>query len=241
MVGAATIRTFVAAAAAIGLAGCSSPIAGTPIAEPPPVVSVEERAAAETKKAVQRYLDDDPATGALKLTVTQVLVIHVDGNEYRGMATVRTYKGTTRDAPVSIIVDGDNYIWESDKEGYQWVFDDGYPPGTIDEPTVIPGAEWISITTASGKTKCQLSTVAVQCSVDFSPVKYNLGERVIGFQFDGGLQWMVGEPWTGNEGQIDYGFYRANEWTIEASIDGTRFTDGDGDWVFVNTSGVTTG
>ena len=42
----------------------------------------------------------------------KVVVIKEDGNQYSGLATVQTRKGTVRDVPVKFPYDGKNSIWE---------------------------------------------------------------------------------------------------------------------------------
>lgn len=233
------MKLIITALAAL-LAGCSS-ITGTPVAEPPPAISMEEQAATATKHNLQQWLDNEPITAPLKLTVTRVNVIHVMGNQYKGMVTIKTFKGTTRDIPIEIVADNENYIWESDKGVFTWTLDDGYPPGTPDNPTPLPAFDgWANLTTKAGKSKCQMTVDAVECQVEFSPQRYVGGFPVSGFRFDGSLEWLDGSL-SGDFNQIDYGFYRTMTWTIDATAAGTRFTHENGSTVFVSTSGITTG
>lgn len=222
------------------LTGCSS-ITGTPVAEPPPAISMEEQATNFVRSHMQQAMDADEFFSPLRLKITQVLVIHVDGNAYRGMVTIKTFAGTTRDIAVGIVADNGNFILETEKGVLAWAFDDGYPPGTPDNPTPLPVFDgWANLTTKTGKSKCQMTADAVECQVEFSPRKYVGNYLVSGFRFDGSLEWLDGSL-SGDFNQIDYGFYRTMTWTIDASAAGTRFTHENGSTVFVNTSGVTAG
>lgn len=224
------------------LAGCSSPIPGAPVAAPAPVISVEDRTAAETKRSLQHWVDTQPLLKPLKLAIVNVEVIHLNGNEYKGVTTVRTFQGTTRDVILTIVVDGEKSMWESEKGAFGWVYEDGFPPGTAEQPTALLEVDgWSSFRTKTGKSQCQMTVDFVECQVAFDPPKFGGGQQIIGFNFDGSLTWLVGDGLEGQLDKINYGFYRALNWTIEADVNGTRFTRDNGDTVHVSTSGVTVG
>jgi hypothetical protein len=97
-----------------------------------------------------------------------------------------------------------------------------------------PGAEvlppedgYVFIETKSGKTRCQLSTAEVGCEAQFttSPVMNGMHANGVRVTADGEVSWLVGNLGDIPAVTLDYRTYSAVGWTIQASEDGTRFTN----------------
>jgi hypothetical protein len=111
-----------------------------------------------------------------------------------------------------------------------------------------PGAEvlppedgYVFIETKSGKTRCQLSTAEVGCEAQFttSPVMNGMHANGVRVTADGEVSWLVGNLGDIPAVTLDYRTYSAVGWTIQASEDGTRFTnDRTGHGMIVAIEGV---
>jgi hypothetical protein len=111
-----------------------------------------------------------------------------------------------------------------------------------------PGAEvlppengYVFIETKSGKTRCQLSTAEVGCEALFttSPVMNGMHANGVRVTADGEVSWLVGNLGDIPAVALDYRTYSAVGWTIQASEDGTRFTnDRTGHGMIVAIEGV---
>jgi hypothetical protein len=97
-----------------------------------------------------------------------------------------------------------------------------------------PGSEvlppengYVFIETKSGKTRCQLSTAEVGCEAQFtnSPVMNGMHANGVRVTADGEVSWLVGNLGDIPAVTLDYRTYSAVGWTIQASEDGTRFTN----------------
>ena len=114
------------------------------------------------------------------------------------------------------------------------------PPttSTPSGPTLDPSESgYVYIQTKSGLTRCQLNTASVGCEAPFeNPPELN-GEPANGVEVtaDGSVRWLVGNLGDIPATTLDYSTYHAVGWTIEATNDGTRFTnDGTGHGMFVS-------
>lgn len=114
------------------------------------------------------------------------------------------------------------------------------PPAGSDELTPSETG-FVYIETKSGKTRCQISTAKVACESEFTGPPSVGGSPANGVEVaaDGTSRWVLGNlgaiPTTG----IGYSVYRALGWTIDASAEGTRFTnDETGHGMFVSTEGA---
>jgi protein involved in sex pheromone biosynthesis len=67
------------------------------------------------KRSMQQTLSTDANFFSdYHLQVLKVVVVKTSGNEYQGMATVRTPKGTETDVPVQVTADGANVQWKTE-------------------------------------------------------------------------------------------------------------------------------
>lgn len=117
------------------------------------------------------------------------------------------------------------------------------PTTPENEPgTLAPNeAGYVYIETRSGLTRCQISAEAVGCESDFTDPPMVNGEPATGIEVsaDGEHTWHGGNLGAMPTVSLDYDTYQAVGWTIEASSDGTRFTnDETGHGMFVSTGQV---
>lgn len=115
----------------------------------------------------------------------------------------------------------------------------GPKPGATTLPANESGLVFIE--TKSGKTRCQLTTASVACESDFAnaPMKDGFKANGVSVNGSGTLTWVVGNLGDIPVVKLDYQTYSANGWTIDATSDGTRFSnDGTGHGMQVATQGV---
>jgi hypothetical protein len=103
------------------------------------------------------------------------------------------------------------------------------PPVSPPAAQVLPPDEsgYVFIETKSGKTRCQLDEESVGCEAPFTNAPLQGGVRANGVELsaDGNLKWIVGNLGDIPVVTIDYRSYSAVGWTIDATEDGTRFTN----------------
>jgi hypothetical protein len=95
-------------------------------------------------------------------------------------------------------------------------------------PQVLaPQDGYVFIETKSGQTRCQLDEESVGCEAPFANPPMQDGVRANGVNLtaDGNLSWIVGNLGDIPVVTIDYRTYSAVGWTIDATSDGTRFTN----------------
>ena len=118
---------------------------------------------------------------------------------------------------------------------------------TMTTPADKPGSlapnagGYVYIETRSGLTRCQISAETVGCESQFADAPSLGGEQATGVEVSasGANRWVVGNLGAMPTVSIDYDTYHAVGWTIEASSDGTRFTNDDtGHGMFVSTEQV---
>ncbi len=114
------------------------------------------------------------------------------------------------------------------------------PPSTGE--TLSPNsAGYVYIETKSGKTRCQLNQQEVACEAPFTDAPEIEGMPATGVRVsaDGQISWALGNLGAIPAVTLDYQTYSAVGWTIDASEDGTRFTnDGTGRGMLVRVEGV---
>lgn len=64
----------------------------------------------------------DPDLAPLRLKVTNVDVVHSSGNDYRGIATVLTPKGSSHDVLVDITADGETVLWSAPPGSFAFAY-----------------------------------------------------------------------------------------------------------------------
>ena len=109
------------------------------------------------------------------------------------------------------------------------------PPGGQTLPPNSQG--YVYIETKSGKTRCQISADQVGCESEFtnSPIQDGVHANGVKLTADGTVRWIVGNLGDIPAVTIDYKTYSAQGWTIDATSDGTRFTnDHTGHGMFVS-------
>jgi hypothetical protein len=125
------------------------------------------------------------------------------------------------------------------------------PPSTPATPTAPAGAiplppdhnGYVFIETKSGVTRCQINKDSVGCEAAFTNSPLQDGEHANGVSINshGSVQWVLGNLGAIPTVTIDYKTYAAQGWTINATADGTRFTnDHTGHGMFVSIDKVNT-
>lgn len=113
----------------------AAPAAPTPTSTTqPPSVSPAEMAAANVRISMQQKLDSDPDLSKLNLKVVDVVLINKAGNEFKGIATVKTPDGKEHDVPVEVTADKDNTLWETPPGAFVFAHDEPPPPPKAPEP-----------------------------------------------------------------------------------------------------------
>ena len=127
------------------------------------------------------------------------------------------------------------------------------PPSSID-PAPLPTAPrpsggavlqprngYVFIQTKSGKTRCQLDEQEVGCEAAFTNAPDVDGTPANGVRVSssGEISWVLGNLGAIPAVTLDYRTYSAVGWTIDASADGTRFTnDSTGHGMVISVEGV---
>jgi hypothetical protein len=109
------------------------------------------------------------------------------------------------------------------------------PPTGPASPTPPAGAiplkpdqnGYVFIETKSGMTRCQIGKDSVGCEAPFTDSPFQDGEHANGVNItsSGSVQWVLGNLGAIPTVTIDYKTYAAEGWTINATSDGTRFTN----------------
>lgn len=114
------------------------PVAATPTSTTqPPTVSPAELAAANVRVSMQNKLDSDPDLSKLKLKVVDVVLINKAGNEFKGIATVKTPDGEEHDVPVEVTADKDNTLWETPPGAFVFAHEEPPPPPRAPPPPPV--------------------------------------------------------------------------------------------------------
>jgi hypothetical protein len=99
------------------------------------------------------------------------------------------------------------------------------PAGAI--PLTPDQNGYVFIETKSGTTRCQINKDSVGCEAPFINSPLQDGEHANGVNItaDGSVQWVLGNLGAIPTVTIDYKTYEAQGWTINATAEGTRFTN----------------
>ena len=113
--------------------------AASPTAAPTmtPTGVPSESVAATVRESMQRDIDNDSELGKLGLKVVDVNLVHKSGNEYKGIATVRTRDGVTHDVSVDVTADGAGVLWETPPGAFAFAKDEP-PPAPRLPPRRLP-------------------------------------------------------------------------------------------------------
>ena len=125
------------------------------------------------------------------------------------------------------------------------------PPTAPASPTAPAGAiplppdqnGYVFIETKSGMTRCQINKDSVGCEAPFTNSPLQDGEHANGVSITAGgsVQWVLGNLGAIPTVTIDYQTYDAQGWTINATADGTRFTNSlTGHGMFISIEKVNT-
>jgi len=127
------------------------------------------------------------------------------------------------------------------------------PPSSIDPPpspttprpsggeVLQPRNGYVFIQTKSGKTRCQLDEQEVGCEAAFTNAPDVDGTPANGVRVSssGEISWVLGNLGAIPAVTLDYRTYSAVGWTIDASAEGTRFTnDNTGHGMAISVEGV---
>lgn len=112
----------------------------------------------------------------------------------------------------------------------------------------VPGGEvlqprngMVFIQTKSGRTRCQLDEQEVGCEAAFTnaPDIDGLPANGVRLSSGGQISWVLGNLGDIPAVTLDYQTYSAVGWTIDASVEGTRFTnDSTGRGMIISVEGV---
>lgn len=105
-----------------------------------PMVTPAEAAEAAVKISMQRKLDSDPDLKEFDLTVVDVMLVNKAGNEYKGIATVRTPDGVEHDVPIDVTSDEDTTLWDAPPGAFRFVLEDRPLPPPPAAPRPLPPA-----------------------------------------------------------------------------------------------------
>ncbi|WP_233211113.1 hypothetical protein [Mycobacterium sp. shizuoka-1] len=130
-------------------AAVPAPVTVTSVAPPPvpasPTYSPVEMVQADVKVSMQKKLDSDPDLKRLRLKVVDVMLVHKDGNEYKGIAHVRSKDGVVHDVPVEVTSDERNTMWETPPGSLDFAQDEPSPPPPVAAPPVSSPGETFKI------------------------------------------------------------------------------------------------
>lgn len=72
--------------------------------------------AANVKGNMQSYFNSNPEVSKYNITVKDVALVEASGNEYNGIATLRTARGgEDHKVPITVTWDGKNGIWQTER------------------------------------------------------------------------------------------------------------------------------
>jgi DNA-binding protein YbaB len=102
----------------VGLVGCQ-----------PSTESVEQ----DVQTLMQTTYDTDATLKKYHLVASKVVVVHAEGNKYSGVATV-TMDGKEHSVSLTVVDDGKNLIYESDKDAFGFLFERAYTEALSESP-----------------------------------------------------------------------------------------------------------
>ena len=94
------------------------------------------------KTSMQRQFDTDGRFAPYHLQVEKVDVVKQTGNQYEGLAVIRSAKGIDHNVEVQVTADGENFIWKTAPGSFAFtVLEQPNPPTRTSAPsptTVAP-------------------------------------------------------------------------------------------------------
>jgi maltose-binding protein MalE len=109
-----TLRLAVLACALlVAVAGCSSK---------PDTELINE----SVQQSMQQELDTNPDFSTYDLHVVKVVVIKASGNQYEGLATVRTKSGAEHAVSVDVTTDGEQIMWKTEPGAFVFAAQDEF-------------------------------------------------------------------------------------------------------------------
>lgn len=122
----------------------SAPVTVTSVAPlpvpPTPSFAPVEVVQADVKASMQNKLNTDSDLKQLGLRVVDVTLAHKGGNEYKGIAHVRTKDGVVHDVPVEVTSDAQNTLWEAPPGWLDFALP-FYQPSATPSMGPVPGAD----------------------------------------------------------------------------------------------------
>ncbi|MFC3777363.1 hypothetical protein ACFOTF_18065, partial [Mycolicibacterium holsaticum] len=139
------------------------PTVAVPVPVQPPAPTTHalpsiEMISKSVQASMQKDLDSDPGLSGLQ--VMKVELVHKSGNEYKGIARIRTSDGESHEVPVEVTSDENNTLWETPPGAFNFVRDTPPPPVVKPPPAAAGPVENFKICpsglsgVASGDTSC---------------------------------------------------------------------------------------
>lgn len=113
------------------------PVPVPPSAPPTPTPLPVDVVSKAVQSSMQKHLDSDPDLSGLK--VTKVRLVHKSGNEYKGIANVRTPGGVSHEVPVDVTADENNTLWETPPGAFAFAQEKPPPPVVVPPPPPASG------------------------------------------------------------------------------------------------------
>jgi hypothetical protein len=121
------IRALIAAGVAVAFGAALEVLPYYLITNRPWENDVSQGLADRVLPSMQHYLDTDQGLAQYHLSVQKVTVIPEFGNDYEGLATVRTKKGTERDVLIHVTATKDDMIWRADPGAFLFTVQEELP------------------------------------------------------------------------------------------------------------------
>lgn len=74
----------------------------------------------QVRDSMQETLTTDPNFSDFEMVVVKVELDEPSGGTYRGVATIKTPRGTERDVPVEVTVDGGDVKWKTEPGAFSF-------------------------------------------------------------------------------------------------------------------------
>lgn len=103
-----------------------------PVASPSTTITTSslsptDAAASAVKASMQHKFDSDPDLSGYGLKVIDVVLVNKSGNEYKGIATVKTRDGDKHDVSIDVTADQNDTIWEAAPGAFKFLLSNETP------------------------------------------------------------------------------------------------------------------